>query len=90
DGDVEIKRLGGEGWETVPVAGGYADASRGIGLQDMAVRGADLRASGDLGQHVLEVMNAVLESATSGARVEVASTVARPEAVEQQDARVTA
>ena len=54
------------------------------------MRGADLRASGDLGQHVLEVMNAVLESATSGARVEVASTVARPEAVEQQDARVTA
>lgn len=90
DGDVEIKRLGGEGWETVPVAGGYADASRGIGLQDMAVRGADLRASGDLGQHVLEVMNAVLESATSGTRMEVASTVARPEAVEQQDARVTA
>ncbi|WP_193105625.1 Gfo/Idh/MocA family protein [Brachybacterium sp. FME24] len=90
DGDVEVRRLGGEGWETLPVAGGYVEASRGIGLQDMALRGAELRASGDLGQHVLEVMNAVLESARGGARVEVSSTVPRPEAVASQDVRVPA
>ena len=90
DGDVEVKRLGGEDWETLPVTGGYQGVARGIGLQDMAVRGEALRASGELGQHVLEVMNAVLESARNGTRVEVASTVARPEAVELQDVRVTA
>ena len=80
-GEVTVRRLAGEGWEALPVTGGYEDAGRGIGLQDMAVRGAELRASGELGQHVLEVMNAVLESAHSGARIEIASTVARPEAV---------
>ena len=81
DGEVSVHRLGGEGWETLPVTAGYESASRGIGLQDMATRGAELRASGQLGQHTLEVMNAVLESSGSGRRVEIESTVARPEAV---------
>ncbi|MFC5275632.1 Gfo/Idh/MocA family protein [Brachybacterium sacelli] len=90
DGDVEVRRLGGDGWETLPVAAGYAEAGRGIGLQDMAVRGSGLRASGELGQHVLEVMNAVLESSTGGARVEVTSSVARPAMVALEGAGVTA
>ena len=81
DGDVQLHALGGDGWQTLPVTGGYEGASRGIGLQDMAVRGADLRASGELGQHVLEVMNGVLEAAHGGSRVEVTSTVERPAAV---------
>ena len=81
DGEVSVHRLGGEGWETLPVTAGYESASRVIGLQDMATRGAELRASGQLGQHALEVMNAVLESSGSGRRVEIESTVARPEAV---------
>ncbi|MDN6401188.1 MAG: Gfo/Idh/MocA family oxidoreductase, partial [Brachybacterium sp.] len=86
-GEVSVRRLGGEGWETLPVTGGYEEAGRGIGLQDMAVRGPELRASGELGQHVLEVMNAVLESAHSGSRIEIASSVARPEAVALEDVR---
>ncbi len=81
DGDVRLHALGGDGWETLPVTGGYEQAGRGIGLQDMAVRGADLRASGELGQHVLEVMNGVLEAAHGGSRVEITSTVERPAAV---------
>ena len=81
DGDVRLHRLGGESWETLPVTGGYEQAGRGIGLQDMAVRGADLRASGELGQHVLEVMNGVLEASRTGTRIEISSTVERPAAV---------
>ena len=81
DGDVQLHALGGEGWETLPVTGGYEQAGRGIGLQDMAVRGEGLRASGELGQHVLEVMNGVLEAAASGTRIEITSTVERPAAV---------
>lgn len=81
DGDVELHRLGGEGWETLPVSAGYPESSRGIGLQDMAERGEGLRASGALGQHALEVMNGVLEAAASGSRVEITSTVERPAAV---------
>ncbi|MFC0672597.1 Gfo/Idh/MocA family protein [Brachybacterium hainanense] len=88
DGEVSVHRLGGEGWEAVPEQAGYVGAGRGIGLQDMATRGEELRASGALGQHALEVMNAVLEASRTGARVEIASTVARPEAVAHADVRV--
>ncbi|MGP9745842.1 Gfo/Idh/MocA family protein [Brachybacterium sp. AOP29-B2-41] len=80
-GEVSIRRLDGKDWEVLPVSAGYEEASRGIGLQDMAMRDEQLRASGRLGQHVLETMNAVLESAHSGTRVEIASTCERPEAV---------
>jgi predicted dehydrogenase len=51
------------------------------------LRGADLRASGRLGLHALEVMNAVLASSRSGSRVEVESTCERPEAVPLTDVR---
>nr|WP_033194805.1 Gfo/Idh/MocA family oxidoreductase [Brachybacterium squillarum] len=81
EGDVQLHRLDGEGWETLPVGGGYLGASRGIALQDMALRGPELRASGALGQHVLEVMNAVLDSSARGSRIDIASTVERPAGV---------
>ena len=81
DGDVSVHRLDGEGWEVLPVSAGYEGASRGIGLQDMARREEQLRASGHLGQHVLEVMNAMLGSAETGTRLEVTGDVERPEAV---------
>lgn len=81
DGEVSVHPLGGAGWEEVPVSAGYEEASRGIALQDMATRGAELRASGALGQHALEVMNGMLEASRTGARVEITSTVERPEAV---------
>lgn len=89
DGEVSLRRLASEGWEALPVSAGYEGASRGIGLQDMAMRDEQLRASGRLGQHALEVMNSLLESAHSGARVDVASTCERPEAVALTDLRVT-
>lgn len=81
-GQVTIRRLAGDSWELLPVSAGYEDAGRGIGLQDMAVRGAGLRASGELGQHVLEVMNAVLGSAGTGLRINIMSTAPRPAAVD--------
>lgn len=84
-GEVSLHRLAGEGWETLPVSAGYVGASRGIGLQDMATRGERLRAGGRLGQHALETMNAVLDSARTGSRVELASTCERPEAVALQE-----
>lgn len=90
DGEVSLHRLSGEGWEPVPVRAGYVGASRGIGLQDMAQRGEALRASGELGQHALEVMNAVLASARSGERLEITSRPPRPEAVPLTDLRVGA
>src|SRR5699024_12695555 len=88
DGWVALRRLVGQAREVLRASAGYEGAPRGIGLQHMARRGAALRAAGELGQHALEVMNAVLDSAHSGSRVEITSTVARPEAVGRQDVRL--
>jgi len=90
DGDVSVHRLGGDGWEVLPASGGYVAASRGIGLADMAARGERLRASGELGQHVLEVMNAMLTSAHDGHRVAIDSSSRRPEAVPLTEVAVRA
>ncbi|WP_030148936.1 Gfo/Idh/MocA family protein [Mycetocola saprophilus] len=83
EGDVRIRRLGEDDWETLPVSAGYPGASRGIGLDDFAATPADQtpRASGDLALHVLEIMESVLTSAHSGSAVTIASTVERPAAV---------
>jgi predicted dehydrogenase len=77
DGDVRIHRRidrhrgGGSasgGWETIPSAG--AAAGRGLGPLDLARRlrrGQPPRASGELAEHVLEVMVAV-QASMAGAR----------------------
>lgn len=67
-----------------PVAAGYADAGRGVGLADLA-RAIETdrphRASGDLAFHVLEIMEAVLTAGRERGVVTLASTVERPAAV---------
>ncbi|GAA4839624.1 Gfo/Idh/MocA family oxidoreductase [Luteimicrobium xylanilyticum] len=71
-------------WRDLPVAAGYADASRGAGLADMA-RAIETnrphRASGDLAFHVLEIMEAIGGAGRDHAVVELTSTVDRPAAV---------
>ncbi|MFD6418119.1 Gfo/Idh/MocA family protein [Streptomyces sp. NPDC060194] len=82
-GDVRLFRLGEEEWETLPPSAGYRDAGRGQGLADMARTPAaqEPRASGTLAYHVLDVMESLLESARTGASVQVTSTCDRPAAV---------
>lgn len=82
-GEVSFCPLGSREWEPVADRAGYVDAARGIGLLDMiaAPTDTDVRASGRLALHTLEVMTAVLASAQSGARVRVESTVERPSLV---------
>ncbi len=79
-GDVSFCPLGSREWEPVADRAGYVDAARGIGLLDMlaAPTDADVRASGRLALHTLEVMTAVLASAQSGTRVTLETTVERP------------
>jgi predicted dehydrogenase len=83
EGDVQLRSLGSDDWETLPVSAGYVDASRGIGIQDLALTepGAEPRASAQLAFHSLEVMESVLRSAHSGQSITISSTCARPEAV---------
>jgi predicted dehydrogenase len=87
DGDVQLFRLGGESWETLPVSAGYIDSGRGYGIADIAATpdGEEPRAGGALAFHVLEVMESVLASARTGASIPIASTVERPSAVELAD-----
>ncbi len=83
DGEVQLRRLDGDDWEVLPVSAGYQDAARGIGLQDLAQTpvGELPRASGEMGFHVLEVMEAVLASAAAGTALPIRSTCERPPAV---------
>ena len=73
----------GAEFQTLPVSAGFVDASRGVGLLDF-IRSApdDARASGAIGLHALEIMDAILGAARDGARREIESTIDRPSLVE--------
>jgi predicted dehydrogenase len=71
-------------WHELTVSAGYRDAGRGIGLADMAAaitRDEPHRASGELGFHVLEIMEAVLIASAERRVVDLTSTVDRPAVV---------
>nr|WSX73415.1 Gfo/Idh/MocA family oxidoreductase [Streptomyces sp. NBC_00899]WSX80519.1 Gfo/Idh/MocA family oxidoreductase [Streptomyces sp. NBC_00899] len=64
EGPLQVRAFGEEEWRDLPVTGSVA--GRGMGVLDMAraVRGGDEhRASGELAQHVLELMSTITESA---------------------------
>lgn len=70
-----------EDWVEVPLTHGYAANSRGVGVADMAYAlrtGRPHRASGERAFHVLDVMLAFMESASSGRRVRIKSKFKRP------------
>lgn len=65
--------------EVLPANAGYADAGRGVGLLEFIRSGpGQSRASGAIGLHVLEVMEAILDAGRSGGRHAISSTVERP------------
>lgn len=87
-GPVRIRTEWEGDWSTVPVCAGYRDRQRGIGLADLATArasGGQPRASAVLALHVLEVMQAALTAAGSGAAVVVESTTERPAPVPLTD-----
>jgi len=80
-GPVLVWRHDRREWVDQPLTHGYAENSRGLGLADMAraIRtGRPHRASGELAFHVLDVMDAIVESGEQGRHVVPASTVERP------------
>lgn len=84
-GRVALSR--GGGWHEIPVSAGYRHAARGYGLADLHWAGAfdgdphRGRAQGELGLHVLEVMEGLLASAESRRAVSMETTAERPEPV---------
>lgn len=84
DGQVKLFRGADGEWVDVPVAGGFAGASRGFGLSelaDAAEHGRTPRASGELAYHVLDVMEQVLRAGDEGRAIDIESTCARPAAI---------
>ncbi len=80
-GTVKIFRPGQSDWAEVPLAFGYAENSRGLGVADMAAAiqsGRPHRASGELAFHVLDVMLAFEEASTAGQYVNLKSTCKKP------------
>lgn len=80
DGTPELRRLGSQEWEPLPVIAGFSGGGRGIGILDFArtPAGGTPRADAALAYHALEVMEQLLASARAGERRDVRSTVARP------------
>lgn len=80
-GPVSLRRAQDSEWQEVPLTHDYTKNSRGIGLADMAHAlrsGRTHRASGDLAYHVLDTMQALLESSEAGHHIILTSTCERP------------
>ncbi len=83
DGEARIRAAGAADWTVIPASG--ATAGRGLGVLDMArgLRGGvPHRASGELALHVLETMEAIQRSVTTGSFEPVRTTFAIPAALE--------
>ena len=79
-GPVLLRKPGGD-WEEVPLAFGYADNMRGIGVIDMAraiAEGRPHRATGRMALHVLEAMHGLLEASATERHVALEPLAERP------------
>jgi predicted dehydrogenase len=79
-GVVQVRRAGAAEWSAVPLLFD-AHVGRGIGVADMAqaiLSGRPQRASGELAYHVLDVMQAVVESSDAGQHATLESACGRP------------
>ncbi|WP_031512938.1 Gfo/Idh/MocA family protein [Streptomyces sp. NRRL F-5123] len=82
DGPVEL--FTGGAWQQLPVSAGHRGAGRGTGLADLAgavAAGRPHLASGELAEHVLDVMLTLLDAAHEGRSLPVATACERPAAV---------
>lgn len=83
-GPVRVRRSASKEWEEIPHTHGYGEHFRGIGPADMAYAlrsGRPHRASGEMAYHVLDVMQAFLDSSDTGRHIEVRSACQRPAAL---------
>ena len=83
DGEVQTMRGGQRKWMDMPLTH-TTDIGRGAGVADMAyaiLSGRPHRASGALAFHVLDIMQALEESAAQGVHIDIHSTLEQPSAV---------
>jgi predicted dehydrogenase len=80
-GPLRLMQNGSEMPVEIPLITGYAANSRGLGAADMATAMQSTRlhcANEQLAYHILDIMLAILESASTGHHVSLASSCARP------------
>ena len=80
DGEVKLWTTETEEWTDVPLTHS-AEVGRGIGVSDLAYaiqNSRPHRVSGDLGLHVLDIMQAIEESSAQGKHIEIGSTLVQP------------
>ncbi len=80
-GPVLLRKAHEQEWREMPLTHGYTNNSRGIGLADMAYamrNGRPHRANETLAYHVLDIMQALHESAREGRHIQLSSTCSRP------------
>jgi len=80
-GPVKLRRAGDEEWSEAPLAFGYRQNSRGLGVADLAralLTGRPPRAGAELAYHVLDVMESFYDSSREGRHVELDSACDRP------------
>jgi predicted dehydrogenase len=84
DGIVRLRRSASDTYEEIPHTHSI-ERARGSGVADMAMsitrRGRSHRASGELAQHVLEVMESFEKSSVAERHIRIASTCERPAAL---------
>ena len=83
-GKVRVRGRADKEWREIPLTHGYDAPSRGLGVADMAaaIRGRrPHRAAAEMAFHVLDIMQALHESAASGRHVVLKSTCKKPAAV---------
>ncbi len=80
-GVVRLLRAGAEAFTELPLSHGFARTARGLGAADLAHAfrsGRPHRAGAELAYHVLDTMQATLESAEQGRRIDLESSCERP------------
>ncbi len=93
-GPIMYLQGGTDKWVEIPVTVPNQENGRGLGANDLATslrEGGKSRVDGSLGFHVLDFMASVLESAGTGERKEIESTIDRPELADYaSDAKIPA
>jgi predicted dehydrogenase len=87
-GPVALHGADGD-WVDIGITAGYPDAGRGHGLAELALAlaaGRPHRAGGELGLHVLDIMESVQLAAGTRTWVELTTTCERPAAVDPANA----
>jgi predicted dehydrogenase len=82
DGEIRLRPVGADDWTVIPAAG--ATTGRGLGVLDLARAlrgGVPHRASGEMGLHVLDIMESTGRSISAGAFEPVRTTFEVPDAL---------